>query len=108
MTSVNVPDVGSATAVDVRDSSSMRTKSERIASSASSSRMRAPVAATGEAGRDDGHAERLQRACDRDPLAAGERELLAGAVAVASLKLGTVSVRSSAAFMVTVTIMATP
>ncbi len=41
--SVYVPAVGSTTAVDVRDSATMRTKSLRIASAVSSSTIRVPV-----------------------------------------------------------------
>ena len=56
--SVNVPPVGSTTAVEVRDSPSMRTKSLRIASCVE--RLDDPRAglAADEAGRDDRHAER--------------------------------------------------
>ena len=66
--------VGSTTAVDVRDSSAMRTKSLRIASPVSSSTMRVPGPAAGEAGRDDRHVEPLERPRDVDALAAGERQ----------------------------------
>ena len=44
-------------------------------------------AAAGEAGRDHGHVEPLERAGDVDPLAAGEREHAARAVAVAELEV---------------------
>ena len=44
-------------------------------------------AAAGEPGRDDGHVEPLERARDVDPLAAGERQHLARAVAVAALEV---------------------
>ena len=82
-----VPPVGSTTAVDVRDSSSMRTKSLRIASAVSSSTIRVPGAAAGETGGDDGHAEPLQRAGDVDPLAACERQPGARAVPLAQLEV---------------------
>ena len=45
------------------------------------------VAAADEAGRDDGHAEPLERARDDDPLAARERQLLARPVALAALEV---------------------
>ena len=75
------------TAVDVRDSSSIRTRSLSTASSLSSSRMRRAVAAADEAGRDDGHAEPLERARDDDPLAARERQLLARPVPLPALEV---------------------
>ena len=86
--SVCVPAVGSTTAVDVRDSAAIRTKSLRIASAVSSSMIRVPVRPAREPGRDDRHLEDLQRTRDVDPLAAREREHLARAVAEADLEHG--------------------
>ena len=63
-----------------------------------------PGASADEAGSDDRNVERLQRARDVDSLAAGERQAGARAVPWPRWKFGTVSVRSSAAFSVTVTI----
>ena len=56
------------TAVDVRDSSPIRTRSLSTASSLSSSRMRRAVAAADEAGRDDGDAEPLEPRATMIPL----------------------------------------
>ena len=61
-------------------------------------------AAAGEARRDDRDVEPLQRPGDVDPLAAGEREPSLARWRWPSWKFGTVSVRSSAALSVTVTI----
>ena len=83
MTSVNVPEVGSddrrrrpRLVLDAHEVGEDRLLGELLEDAP-------PVAAPGEAGRDDGHAETLQRARDGDPLAAGERELLARAVTLA-------------------------
>jgi hypothetical protein len=83
--SVYEPAVGSTTAVDVRDSSPMRTKSLRIASAVSSSTIRVPVRPPARP--DDGDVEALQRPGDVDPLAAGEREHVAGAMALTALEV---------------------
>ena len=86
--SVCVPAVGSTTAVDVRDSAAMRTKSLRIASDGELLDDPRARAAAREPGRDDRHVEDLQRARDVDPLSAGEREHLARAVAETDLEDG--------------------
>src|SRR5512133_1075305 len=97
--------VGSTTAVEVRDSSAMRTKSLRIASSVSSLTMRvpvnppaSPVATTGTSSRFSARATLipLPPASVRPPLARCRWP---------RWKLGTVRVRSRAALSVTVTIM---
>ena len=91
----------------VRDSSRIRTKSLRIASSLERVDDLVAGGATREAGRDHGLAEPLERARDVDALAARHRRLLdrcgGGARRV---KFGTSSVLSSAALSVTVMIIA--
>ena len=86
--SVCVPAVGSTTAVDVRDSAAMRTKSLRIASEVSSSMIRVPVRPPASPVATTGTSRIFSVARDVDALAAGEREHLARAVAEADLEHG--------------------
>ena len=79
--SVCSPFVGSITAVLVRDSSRMRTKSVSTDSCVSCSTMRVPVAPPASPVAITGVAERLEHARDVDALAARHRRLLDGAVA---------------------------
>ena len=73
--------VGSTTAVDVRDSSAMRTKSLRISSFVNSSTMRLP-GSPARVRRDHRHLEPFEAAGDVDALAARERERVAGPMAM--------------------------
>ena len=93
------------TAVEVRDSSRMRTKSLRIALLGELLDDAGAGRAAGDAGRDHGLAERLQRARDVHALAAGHRGLLDARWRRPSRKFGTASVLSIAALRVTVMII---
>src|SRR5581483_7226711 len=102
--SVYVPPVGSMTAVEVRDSSSMRTKSLRIASAVNSSTMRVPVRPPARPVATTGTASRLSA---RATLIHFPPASVSAALARwrwLSWKFGTVSVRSIAALSVTVAI----
>ena len=79
--SVCSPLVGSSTAVFVRDSSRMRTKSLRIDTSRELLDDPRAGRAAAKPGRDDRRAERLEHARDVDALAARQRRLLDRAVA---------------------------
>ena len=81
------PPVGSTTAVDVRDSSWIRTKSFRIDSAVSSSTIRVPVRPPASPVTIDRDAEPLQRTGDVDAPAAGEGDAGARPVALAELKV---------------------
>ena len=84
--SVYVPEVGSTTAVDVRDSrgDAYEVVEDRLGSELLDDPRARPAA--GEAGRDDGDVEALQRARDVDALATRERQHVARAVAEADLE----------------------
>ncbi len=70
------PSVGSTTALDVRDSSEMRTKSLRIASRRELLDDAVAGLAAGEPGRDDRRVQPLERTRDVDALAAGHGHAL--------------------------------
>ena len=102
--SVYVPEVGSTTAVDVRDSAAMRTKSLRIASAVSSSTMRVPVRPPERPVATTGMSSRLSARATLIPLPPASVSTSLERWRNPSWKTGTVSVRSRAAFTVTVTI----
>ena len=85
--SVCWPVVGSITAVLVRDSSWMRTKSESTDTCVSCSTSRVPVAPPAMPGGDHRRAERLEHARDVDALAARHRRLVDAAVAPAEAEV---------------------
>jgi len=97
--------VGSTTAVDVRDSSPMRTKSLRIASVASSSTIRSPVLPPARPVAITGESSRFSARATLIPLPPAELRLALARCRWPSWKFGTVSVRSTAALRVTVMIM---
>ena len=104
--SVYVPAVGSTTAVEVRDSSLIRTKSLRIASSVSSSTIRVPVRPPARPVATTGTSSRLSARATLIPLPPASASTSLARCRCPSLKIGTVSERSSAALRVTVTITA--
>src|SRR5947207_6202226 len=98
--------VGSTTAVEVRDSSAMRTKSLRIASPVSSSTMRVPVRPPASPVATTGTSSRFSARATLIPLPPARVSPPLARCRWPRWKLGTVSVRSRAALSVTVTIMA--
>ena len=108
MISVYSPDVGSMTAVDVRDSSSIRTRSLSTASSLSSSRMRLPLRPPTSPVATTGTPSRLRARATMIPLPPASVSFSLARWRWPRWKLGTVRIRSSAVFMVTVTITGEP
>src|SRR5436189_121757 len=98
--------VGSTTAVEVRDSSAMRTKSLRIASSVSCSTRRVPVRPPASPVATTGTSSRFSARATLIPLPPARVSPPLARCRWPRWKLGTVSVRSRAALSVTVTIMA--
>ena len=96
--------VGSTTAVDVRDSSAMRTKSLRIASEVSSSTIRVPVRPPASPVATTGQLSSFSARATLIPLPPASVIPSLARWRWLTWKLGTVSVRSIAAFIVTVTI----
>src|SRR3954454_4320698 len=104
--SVYVPPVGSTTAVEVRDSPSMCTKSLRIASCVSSSTIRDPVAPPTSPVATTGTPSSLSARATLMPLPPASVTPALARCRCPRWKFGTVSVRSTAALRVTVTIIA--
>jgi hypothetical protein len=102
--SVYSPEVGSTTAVDVRDSAPMRTKSLRIASAVSSSTTRVPVLPPARPVATTGTSSRLSARAMLMPLPPARVRLSLARWRCPRWRFGTVSVRSIAALSVTVTI----
>ena len=102
--SVCVPAVGSTTAVDVRDSAAIRTKSLRIASEVSSSMIRVPVRPPASPVATTGTSRIFSARATLIPLPPASVSTSLERWRKPIWKTGTVSVRSSAAFVVTVTI----
>ena len=102
--SVCVPAVGSTTAVDVRDSAAIRTKSLRIASDVSSSMIRVPVRPPASPVATTGISRIFSVRATLIPLPPASTSTSLERWRNPIWKTGTVSVRSSAAFVVTVTI----
>ena len=103
--SVYVPPVGSTTAVDVRDSPSMWTKSLRIASRVSASTMRLPVEPPTSPVATTGTPSAFNARATLMPLPPASVTPALARCRCPRWKLGTVSVRSIAALSVTVTII---
>jgi hypothetical protein len=97
--------VGSTTAVDVRDSPSIGTKSLRIASEASSCTIRLPVSPPARPVVTTGTRSSFSARATLIPLPPASARLELARWRWPRWKFGTVSVRSIAAFRVTVTII---
>src|SRR5262249_28227152 len=101
-------EVGSITAVEVRDSSSIRTRSLSTASSLSSSRMRRPFRPPTKPVATTGTPSRLSARATMMPLPPASVSFSLARCRWPRWQFGTVRIRSSAAFMVTVTIKPCP
>ena len=96
------------TAVDVRDSSSIRTRSLSTASSLSSSRMRRPLRPPTRPVATTGTPSRLRARATMTPLPPASVSFSLARWRCPRWKFGTVRIRSSAVFIVTVTIKPRP
>jgi hypothetical protein len=104
-TSVVTPSVGSMTAVDIRDSSWMRTKSFVIPSSSSNSMMRPPVPPPALPVASTGRPSALSARATFTPLPPATAVCSTARWRRPTWKFGTASVRSIAALSVTVRII---